>query len=269
MSSTHEDRPMNDFSDQPIADDDETFAADAATAPVAPVSERSPVTERVVVDRPPPEARPATWLAAIVVLVLVFAVGVVVGQSGGLGGLATSVASPAVRATAPTGSAVPPPSVEPVTEPPGVPTGQPSFAPGDFGVFWQALDKIRQNYVGRDELKDRDLTYGAIRGMVEALGDTGHSTFLTPEALASETQSLQGTVVGVGALLGTKDGHPVIVSVISGGPASRAGMHSGDAIISVNGTDVSTLAPEDVASQIRGEAGTTVVVKVARPSTGE
>src|SRR5215213_669226 len=253
MSSTHEDRPMNDFSDQPIADDDETFAADAATAPVAPVSERSPVTERVVVDRPPPEARPATWLAAILVLVLVFAVGVVVGQSGGLGGLATSVASPVVHATPPTGSAVPP-SVEPVTEPPGVPTGQPSFAPGDFGVFWQALDKIRQNYVGRDELKDRDLTYGAIRGMVEALGDTGHSTFLTPEALASETQSLQGTVVGVGALLGTKDGHPVIVSVISGGPASRAGMHSGDAIISVNGTDVSTLAPEDVASQIRGEA---------------
>jgi len=224
--------------------------------------------EPVPVERTPPESRPATWLAAILVLTLVFAVGVVVGQSGGLGGLATSIATPYVPGTVVPGTS-PQPTGSRATEPPGVPTTQPPYAPSDFGVFWQALEKIRQNYVGRDDLNDRDLTYGAIRGMVEALGDTGHSTFLTPEALANENQSLQGTVVGVGALLGTKGGHPVIVSVISGGPASRAGMHSGDEIVSVDGTDVTSLSPEDVASKIRGKEGTTVVVKVSRPSTSE
>ena len=61
------------------------------------------------------------------------------------------------------------------------------------------------------------------------------AAFLTPEALASEQQSLSGTVEGIGALLGTKDAQPVIVSVITGGPASAAGMKAGDVIVSVNG----------------------------------
>lgn len=252
---------MTDSSDLlPLTEDD-------ASAP-ALVTEAAEPIGRAPLDRPAPEARSATWLAAILVLVAVFAVGVVVGQSGGLGGLATSAATPYTQATPAVGATALPTAGQ-VTSPPGVPTSQPSYAPGDFGVFWQALEKIRQNYVGRNDLNDRDLTYGAIRGMVEALGDTGHSTFLTPEALASENQTLNGSVVGVGALLGTKDGSPVIVSVISGGPASRAGMRSGDEILAVDGSDVSTLAPEDVAARIRGQAGTTVVVKVERPSTGE
>lgn len=225
------------------------------------------VRPRAPVERQPPEARPATWLAAIIVLAIVFSVGLVIGQSGGIGGLTAATATPIAQATPPPAS--PGPTDGRVTSPPGVPTSQPDYAPGNFGVFWQALEKIRQTFVGRDDLNDRDLTYGAIRGMVEALGDTGHSVFLTPEALASEEQTLNGTVVGVGALLGEKQGRPVIVSVISGGPASRAGMRSSDEILAVDGQDVTALAPEEVASRIRGEKGTTVVVEVARPSTDE
>jgi carboxyl-terminal processing protease len=220
------------------------------------------------VERQPPEARPATWLAAIIVLVLVFSVGLVVGQSGGIGAPANSTPPPVVHASGSPGTS-PGPTDGRVTSPPGVPTSQPDYAPGNFGVFWQALEKIRQNFVGRDDLNDRDLTYGAIHGLVEALGDTGHSVFLTPEALASEEQTLNGTVVGVGALLGEKEGRPVIVSVISGGPASRAGLRSGDEILAVDGQDVTALAPAEVAAKIRGEKGTTVVVEVARPATDE
>jgi carboxyl-terminal processing protease len=258
------------------------FPTDPAPVPIVreddavlpgPVQPAAPT----VIDRPPPEARSARWIAAILVLIAVFAIGVVVGQSGALGGLATTTTGPVAQAT---GTPPPPPvssapgttpaaTGAPATNPPGVPTSQPSYAPGDFGVFWQALDTIRKNFVGRDQLNDRDLTYGAIRGMVEALGDTGHSIFLTPEALASESQTLNGTVFGVGALLGEKGGKPIVVSVISGGPASRAGLRSGDEILTVDGTDVTSLAPDEVATRIRGEAGTTVVVKVARPSTGE
>jgi carboxyl-terminal processing protease len=225
------------------------------------------VPERAPVERQPPEARPATWLAAVLVLVGVFVVGLLIGQSGGLGGVAATPTAVAQLTPAPVGS--PGPTGASVTNPPGVPTSQPSFAPGNFGVFWQALEKIRQNYVGRAELDDIELTYGAIRGVVEALGDTGHSVFLSPEALAAEEQTLNGTVVGVGALLGERDGRPVIVSVISGGPASRAGLRSGDEILTVDATDVTSLAPEEVALRIRGEKGTTVVIEVLRPSTDE
>ena len=214
-----------------------------------------------------------------------FVVGILLGQSGALGGRLTSDAPASTLGAPASGS---PASGSPASGSPaatGQPSGittdctsgdytmgsptEPSEAPADFDLFWQALACIRQNYVGRSDLNDTDLTYGAIQGMVDALGDTGHSVFLTPDALASEQQSLNGTVVGVGALLGTKDGQPVIVSVISGGPASKAGLKAGDVILSVNGEKVTDLGPSEVAAKIRGEEGTQVTVSILRPSTSE
>jgi carboxyl-terminal processing protease len=213
----------------------------------------------------PPTARPAAALAAVVLLVLVFFVGLMVGQSGVLARRQTARPSSVAVGPTPTPTA-PGPSTAPGSLPPG---SLPPGAPTDFGMFWQALDVIRQNFVGRDDLTDQQLTYGAIRGMVEALGDTGHSIFLSPEAVQAETESLGGQIVGIGVLLGTRDGQVIVVSVISGGPADRAGIQTGDTIIEVNGESVDGLAPEEVAPKVRGEAGTTVVVTVVRQSTGE
>ncbi len=237
--------------------------------------------------------QPLRVVAALVLIAIVFAVGVVVGQ--GVGGVPPGAIGPTRSAgqesptaapesptnppsspgTSPT-DAPPSPGASPtdapspaVTASPVGPGTQPPDAPADFALFWEALEIIRSKYVGRDQLDDKQLTYGAIRGLVDSLGDTGHSVFLTPEALQRELESLQGRVVGVGALLGERDGRPVIVSVVSGGPASRAGMRSGDHIIAVDGVDVADRPPHEVASLVRGEAGTTVVVTIFRPSTNE
>ena len=204
----------------------------------------------------PPSPRASTGLAAVLLLLLVFFVGLALGQSGILAPPLNSTPPPvAVGPTPPPGS----------TANPSVPAG----APADFDLFWDALDTIRQNFVGRDELTDQQITYGAIRGMVEALGDTGHSVFLTPEAVAAENESLGGSVVGIGVLLGERDDRVVVISVIGGGPADRAGIRSGDAIVLVDGEPVAGLAPEEVAPKIRGEEGSTVNVTLERPSTGE
>lgn len=53
--------------------------------------------------------------------------------------------------------------------------------PAQFTTFWQAWDLVQKDFVDRTALDPGLLTYGAIRGMVEALGDTGHSVFLTPQ----------------------------------------------------------------------------------------
>ena len=198
----------------------------------------------------PPAPRAASSLAAVVVLVLVFVVGLAVGQSG--------VLVPRSPRPSPVSTA---PSLGPATLPPGL--------PADFEVFWEALDLVRDNFVGRDALTDQQLTYGAIRGMVDALGDTGHSIFLTPEAVQAEAESLGGQIIGIGVLLGTRDDRVVVVSVISGGPADRAGLRIGDSIVAVDGESVEGLHPEEVAPRVRGEEGTTVVVTVERASTGE
>ena len=211
---------------------------------------------------PPPVARPAVSLAAIVILLLVFAAGLAVGQSGVLKPGATPRPSSVSVGQTPAPGSTPGESTGPL------PT-MPQDAPADFGLFWQALQVVRDNFVGRDVLTDEQITYGAIRGLVEALGDTGHSVFLTPATVRAERESLGGTVVGIGVLLGERDDRVIVVSVISGGPADRAGVRTGDAILEVGGETVSGLAPEEVAPRVRGEAGSTVVVSVERPVTGE
>ena len=203
----------------------------------------------------PPSPRASTALASVLLLVLVFAIGLAVGQSG-------------LLAPGPTPTS-PPVAVGPTPAPGSTPGANPSGAPADFDLFWDALNTIRQNFVGRDEITDQQITYGAIRGMVEALGDTGHSVFLTPEAVAAENESLGGSIVGIGVLLGERDDRVVVISVISDSPADRAGIRSGDALILVDGEAISGLAPEEVAPKIRGEKGSTVNVTLERPATGE
>lgn len=61
----------------------------------------------------------------------------------------------------------------------------------------------------------------------------------------------------------------MIVSVVSGGPASRAGLRSGDELLEVDGEDITRLLPEEIAPRVRGDAGTTVRLRVLRPSTSE
>jgi len=200
----------------------------------------------------PPAPRPASSIAALALLILVFVVGIAVGQSGVL-----SVGS------APGGQATPGPA------PSSAGPGASPHAPADFDLFWQALDVIRQNFVGRAELDDQQLTYGAIRGLVDGLGDTGHSVFLTPEEVLSEQNALDGSVVGIGVLLGEREGDAIVLSVVSGGPAQAAGIRAGDQITDVDGQPVVGLPPEQVAARVRGEEGTTVRITISRPSIAE
>lgn len=201
----------------------------------------------------PPTSRPATAIAALFMLVVVFVVGVVVGQSG-MFGRATGAApsTPIPQATGGPGQS--PSAVQP---------------PEDFDLFWQALDTIRREFVGRDDINERDLTYGAIRGMIEALGDTGHSVFMTPDDVRAEQSSLDGNVVGIGVLLGERDGEVVVSAVIPEGPASRAGIRAGDRIVAVDGVSTEGLAPDELASRVRGDEGSTVNVTVSRPPNDE
>ena len=74
------------------------------------------------------------------------------------------------------------------------------------------------------QLNDRDLIYGAINGMTEAVGDTGHTSFLTPEERAQRANDLSGKYVGIGVRIDTAaDGLPLVVGVFNGSPAEKAG----------------------------------------------
>jgi carboxyl-terminal processing protease len=105
--------------------------------------------------------------------------------------------------------------------------------------------------------------------MIQALGDTGHTVFLTPEQARAEQEALNRNIVGIGVLIGEKDGQIIITSVVPDSPAMAAGLKAGDAIVAVDGRSTDGLAPDELVNEVRGDAGTNVTVTVQRPSTQE
>ena len=113
----------------------------------------------------------------------------------------------------------------------------PEAAHDSFALMAEAWNLIDRVYVDRAAVQPETMTHGAIAGMVEALGDTGHSAFLTPEMVKQSENELQGEFQGVGAELRVKDGHVVVVAPMDNSPAQRAGMRPGDFIVKVEGED--------------------------------
>lgn len=178
---------------------------------------------------------------------------------------ATPLPSSAPPSATPTASAPPLTSPSPAATEPTIPAG----APDDFGLFWEALQVIQERYVDRSALDDTSLTYGAIRGMVESLGDTGHTEFLTPDEVQAQQDSLSGTLTGIGVMLGERGGRPVVMSVISGTPAEAAGVRSGDVILAIDGTSAERLGTEGIVELVRGPEGTEVTLTVMHRGVAE
>ena len=134
----------------------------------------------------------------------------------------------------------------------------------DFQLINQAWGLIHQNYVDQSAVTDQTLTYGAIGGMVDSLGDTGHSTFLSPKEVQQQHDAMQGKLQGIGVQVQWKNGSVVIVAPIEGSPAQKAGLQSGDIIVSVDGQAITSVT--DAVSRIRGPAGTSVTLTILESS---
>lgn len=139
----------------------------------------------------------------------------------------------------------------------------------DEALIERAFQVIDSNYVRREELESQELTYAAINGMVESLGDTGHSRFMSPNMVAAHSQSLRGEFEGIGALVEERDGYPVIVAPFDDSPAMRAGLKPGDIILEVDGEPTADRPLTQVIDRILGPAGTQVTLTVQDPDTDE
>jgi carboxyl-terminal processing protease len=129
-------------------------------------------------------------------------------------------------------------------------------------LYNEALQIIKSRFVGRSSVTDQQLLYGAIKGMVDSLGDTGHSTFLTPAQYAAFQQSLSASVAGIGVIMSSANNVFRVDRVIAGSPAAAGGVKVGDTITAVGGTSTTDMTLTDLGSKIRGPAGTKVTITV-------
>lgn len=138
-----------------------------------------------------------------------------------------------------------------------------------FDLISQAWQILHTQYVGADELNDRTLAYGAIEGLTQAVGDTGHTRFLTPEERARTNEELSGEYVGIGVRIdAASDGRPLVVAVFADSPAEAADIVPGDIIVSVDGRQTDGHDLDEVSGWVRGEEGSSVTVVVRHGPDG-
>ena len=132
----------------------------------------------------------------------------------------------------------------------------------------EVLSQLDETYLGDGIGDSKALTHGAIKGMVASLDDK-HTSYLDPAEAEEYFQSANSEFEGIGITLSSEDGITEIETVLDGQPAQSAGLNSGDLIVEVDGVDTTELQAAEVATLIRGEAGTTVKIEVFRPSISE
>jgi carboxyl-terminal processing protease len=140
--------------------------------------------------------------------------------------------------------------------------------PSEFAVFWEAWHLIESEFYG-DLPTMQEVTYGAIRGVLLALGDDGTS-FIDPERAAIMREDITGGFEGIGAVVNMlPNGRLTIVEPLPGRPAAQAGIQRGDLVLKVDDTPIQNMTLMEAVSLIRGPAGTTVRLTILRKGVKE
>lgn len=136
-------------------------------------------------------------------------------------------------------------------------------------LYAEALRTVREEYVDRGAADPGRVTHGAIEGMLGALGDGGHTRFLTAEEMEETRRGLSGEYVGVGVQLEEQeDGEVSVLSPLAGSPAERAGIEPGDVVVGVGDWNARGASADEVVARIKGPEGTKVALRVERPGPG-
>lgn len=139
----------------------------------------------------------------------------------------------------------------------------------DLSLMWQVKNKLGQTFLEKEKLNDQEMVYGAVEGMVAALGDP-YTVFLPPKENKSANEDLEGEFGGVGIQLGYKDKALAVMSPLPKTPAANAGILAGDLILKITDKkknvdrDTGGISLAEAVELIRGEIGTEVTLKLFR-----
>ncbi len=124
----------------------------------------------------------------------------------------------------------------------------------------RVLAFVENEYV--DPVDRKTLIEGALEGMVAKLDP--HSAYLPPEDYAIFQSDTEGHFGGVGVEVDFGEDWVTVIAPIEGSPAERAGVRPGDRIVAIDHSPVRGKSPADLVRQMRGAAGSKVLLTVSR-----
>jgi len=134
--------------------------------------------------------------------------------------------------------------------------------------FESVFKFVQQNYV--DELDPKILYEGALKGMMDAIGDP-YTVYLDSEAMRDLSDTTAGSFGGVGLSISKptvntpeKPAYVEVSSPIEDSPGAKAGIQAGDLIVEIEGESTADITMNQVLDRLRGEIGTPVTVTILR-----
>src|SRR5215467_5707930 len=138
-----------------------------------------------------------------------------------------------------------------------------------LSIFTEVLSRIQNDYV--DEPNVKNAVDGAIRGLIESVDPFGG--YLGPKDVAfyKDFTANPSKTPGIGVVLAkpARLGYPVIISAIPGGPASKAGLNSGDIIESIDGMTTRELNLVQVNAMLSIPAGKNAALSIIKARRSE
>ena len=130
--------------------------------------------------------------------------------------------------------------------------------------IYQRLDLM---YV--DTLEANEVIGDGINSMLQSLDP--YTVYYPEEKLKEFKYFLSGSYAGIGSIIkyNYQIGRVVIDEPYEGMPAAEAGLKRGDIILAVDDIDMTDKAQDFVSEHLRGEPGTSFILKIKRPSTGK
>lgn len=138
----------------------------------------------------------------------------------------------------------------------------------NFELFSKAFQNIRNYYYDTEKIKSKELIYGGIKGMLEALEDE-HTSFLPPAELKSLAEETSGEFGGLGIMIGIREKVLTVISPIYGTPAWEKHILPGDMITHIDGVITKDISLVDAVRKLRGPVGSTVSITILRPNQDE
>ncbi len=164
----------------------------------------------------------------------------------------------------------------------------PAAQPWNINTFYEVYRLVNREYV-EPNVDERKLVYDGIRGMLKSLDDP-YTRFMDPESFNHLQTETKGSFGGVGMQLGIKNAEKeklekegklpkegvrpngqqigedriTVIAPIEDTPAFKAGVKTGDYILSIDGKSTKSMSLEEAVSHIRGEVGTKVKIQIQR-----
>lgn len=163
--------------------------------------------------------------------------------------------------------AEPKPAPKPDASPPAAPLPKPppEDAYAQMEMLTRAMEMVRQNYVDESKITYAELVEGALEGMLHKLDP--HCEYMGKSLFEDMQREQSDTSEGIGITIALRQSILTIITVREDGPASAAGLLSGDQLVRINDVLTDSVGIAEAMQLLKGKAGEEVRLTVRRPGT--